>query len=61
MHQGLAMPLEERQARHQALLAQIRVTSARQFCLTFLAALQPDAEPAATLPRKRELSHADAG
>jgi trehalose 6-phosphate synthase len=42
MHQGLAMPLDERQARHKSLLARIRASSARQFCLTFLAALRQD-------------------
>jgi len=40
MHQGLAMPLDERQARHKSLLARIRASSARQYCLTFLAALR---------------------
>jgi trehalose 6-phosphate synthase len=60
LHQGLEMSLEERQARHQALLAQIRATSARQFCLAFLAALQPEAEPAPA-SRRRELSGAAAG
>jgi trehalose 6-phosphate synthase len=43
MHQGLAMPLDERQARHKSLLARIRASSARQYCLTFLAALRADA------------------
>ncbi len=42
MHQGLEMPLDERQARHKSLLARIRASSARQFCLTFLAALRDD-------------------
>jgi len=42
MHRGLAMPLDERQERHKLLLARIRASSARQFCLTFLAALRPD-------------------
>ena len=40
MHEGLIMPLEERQARHKSLLASIRGTSARQFCQTFLTALR---------------------
>jgi trehalose 6-phosphate synthase len=40
MHQGLAMPLDERQARHKSLLARIRASSARQYCLTFLEALR---------------------
>jgi trehalose 6-phosphate synthase len=39
MHQGLVMPLEERQARHKSLLARVRTSSARQFCQDFLAAL----------------------
>jgi trehalose 6-phosphate synthase len=46
MHQGLAMPLDERQARHKSLLARIKASSAKQFCLTFLAALRPDGAPA---------------
>jgi len=49
MHQGLLMPLEERQARHKSMLARVRASSARQYCLNFLAALQPDAEPSAKL------------
>lgn len=40
MHQGLTMGLEERQARYKAMLASVRNSSARQFCQTFLAALQ---------------------
>ena len=40
MHQGLAMSLDERQARHKSLLARIRASSARQYCLTFSAALR---------------------
>jgi trehalose 6-phosphate synthase len=47
MHQGLAMPLDERQARHKSLLARIKASSAKQFCLTFLAALRSDSAPAA--------------
>ena len=39
MHQGLAMQLEERQARHKSLLACIRASSARQFCQSFMAVL----------------------
>lgn len=39
MHEGLIMPLEERQARHRSLLACIRASSARQFCQNFLTAL----------------------
>jgi trehalose 6-phosphate synthase len=50
MHQGLAMPLDERQARHKSLLARIRASSARQYCLTFLAALRPDAPIPRELP-----------
>ena len=49
MHRGLAMPLEERQARHQSMLARIKASSARNFNLTFLAALRPDAN-GATIP-----------
>lgn len=41
MHQGLTMPLDERQARHKSLLACIRASSARQFCQSFLAVLNP--------------------
>ena len=46
MHQGLAMPLDERQERHKSLLSRIRVSSARQFSATFLAALRPDGNAA---------------
>lgn len=42
MHQGLIMPLEERQARHRSLLARIRLSSARQFCQVFLEALHSE-------------------
>jgi trehalose 6-phosphate synthase len=48
MHRGLVMPLEERQARHKALLASIRASSAQQFCARFLAVL--DTAPAALPP-----------
>ena len=60
MHRGLAMPLEERQARHHTLLARVRASSARQFCLGFLAALRPPGDPAAAPARTREMSRADA-
>jgi len=46
MHEGLAMPLDERQARHKSLMTRIRTSSARQFCQTFLAALRPNAPTA---------------
>lgn len=42
MHQGLTMPLDERQARHKSLLARIRASSARQFCQSFMAALRDE-------------------
>jgi trehalose 6-phosphate synthase len=42
MHQGLTMGLEERQARHKAMLASVRNSSARQFCQNFLTALQAE-------------------
>jgi len=42
MHAGLVMPLEERQARHRALIARLRATSARNFCQTFLSALRDE-------------------
>jgi trehalose 6-phosphate synthase len=58
LHQGLEMSLEERQARHQSLLAQIRASSAKQFCTTFLAALNLDGDPVAA--RRRELIQAGA-
>ncbi len=45
MHQGLTMPLEERQARHKSLLACIRASSARQYCQNFLAALRAEPSP----------------
>jgi len=72
MHQGLAMPFDERQARHKSLLARIRASSAKQFCLTFLAALRADgveapqpqakpeairAKPAVTAKRQRGNNH----
>jgi trehalose 6-phosphate synthase len=40
MHQGLVMPLEERQARHAALLAKVRHTTAQRFCAQFLGYLR---------------------
>lgn len=40
MHRALVMPREERQDRYKSLIARVRATSARQFCLTFLAALR---------------------
>jgi len=46
MHQGLVMPLEERRARQQSLLARIRASSARAYCLTFLAALRTGGDQA---------------
>jgi len=48
LHRGLMMPLDERQARHKALLAAIRASSAQQFCKRFLAVLDnaPPALPA---------------
>jgi trehalose 6-phosphate synthase len=46
MHEALAMPLEERQARHKSLLANVQESSARRFCLNFLAALRAEAAPA---------------
>lgn len=61
MHQGLAMPLEERQARHQSLMAAVRASSARQYCLTFLAALRQDADPAPMPTSRQEYSRAEAG
>ncbi len=45
MHRGLLMPLEERQARHAAMLARIRASSANRFCERFLAALDGAPEP----------------
>jgi trehalose 6-phosphate synthase len=36
LHQALTMPLEERQARHEALAAKVQHTTARLFCETFL-------------------------
>jgi trehalose 6-phosphate synthase len=61
LHRGLAMSLEERQARHQALLAPVRASSARQYCLGFLAALRPNGDPATPHSGKREYSQAEAG
>lgn len=46
IHQGLVMPLEERQARHRSLQTSNRATSARQFCQGFLAELRGDAPSA---------------
>jgi trehalose 6-phosphate synthase len=40
MHAGLIMPLEERKARHAALLAKVRRTTAASFCRDFLAQLK---------------------
>ncbi len=40
MHQGLSMPLDERQARHKTLMAQVRTFSAKHYCEMFLAALR---------------------
>jgi trehalose 6-phosphate synthase len=36
MHQALVMPLDERVARHNALLAKVRATTAQSFCETFI-------------------------
>lgn len=57
LHQGLTMPLDERQARHKSLLARIRVSSARQFCQTFLTALRadPNASADTSLPEETSL------
>ena len=49
LHRGLVMPLEERQNRHKALLARIRVSSAQRFCERFLAVLD-NAPPALPTP-----------
>ncbi len=40
MHQALVMPLGERQARHAALLAKVRHTTAQHFCEQFLSFLR---------------------
>lgn len=40
MHAGLVMPLEERKARHTALLGKVRRTTAASFCRDFLARLK---------------------
>jgi len=40
MHAGLIMPLEERKARHTALLAKVRRTTAASFCRDFLTRLK---------------------
>ncbi len=40
MHQALVMPLGERQARHTALLAKVRHTTAQHFCEQFLSFLR---------------------
>ena len=57
MHQALTMGLEERRARHQALLATIRKTTAQRYCEVFL-----DALSRAPLPRAAEVAvHSDAG
>jgi len=43
MHRALVMPLDERIARHAALLAKVRATTAQRFCETFLAYLRDPA------------------
>lgn len=40
MHQGLIMPLDERQARHAALAAKVNHTTAQRFCESFLSYLR---------------------
>jgi trehalose 6-phosphate synthase len=40
MHRALTMPLDERKARHRPLMTKVRVSSARQFCESFLAELR---------------------
>lgn len=40
IHQALTMPLDERQARHEALAAKVRQTTARHYCDTFLGHLK---------------------
>ncbi len=47
------MPLDERQARHKALLARIRVSSARHFCQRFLDLLN---RPPAALPAGKSVA-----
>ncbi len=60
MHRGLAMSLEERQARQQALLARVRASSARQFCRGFLSALRLDSDAARLPSCAREPDRAEA-
>jgi trehalose 6-phosphate synthase len=50
MHEGLIMPLEERQSRHKSLLTSIRATSARTFCQTFLTALRNEGQVSSDQP-----------
>ena len=40
VHQGLVMPIEERRARHAALLAKVRHTTAQRYCETFIGHLR---------------------
>jgi len=40
MHKGLVMPLEERQARHAALLTKVQTTNAQHYCELFLSYLR---------------------
>ena len=51
MHRAIIMPLDERQERQKALLARIRISSAKQYCLRFIAALEasPDAKTGPTV------------
>jgi len=59
---ALRMAREERQARHQALLAQVREDTARQFCTRFLAALSAIGRPAARAAMmKHAVPHEPAG
>ncbi len=45
MHQALVMPLDERIARHNALLQKVRTTTAQKFCESFLAFLRDPRTP----------------
>jgi trehalose 6-phosphate synthase len=52
IHTALRMDLDERRARHQALLAKVRTSTASRYCERFLVALQAHGEVVA---REREL------
>jgi trehalose 6-phosphate synthase len=45
LHEALTMPLAERKARHEALIAKVRASSAKAYCERFLGALR-EAKPA---------------